>query len=86
MQTQNEAGTLLPPTGENYPSSLIEASSHIRTAAHLVDQQLSRLPDRLREDGEIFDELSDTRDTLWSAWTSVCEKITLILASIPDEL
>ena len=71
MQTKNKAGTLLPPTGENYPSCLIEASSHIRTAAHLVDQQLSRLPDLLRADEEIFDELSRTRDTLWSAWTSV---------------
>ena len=86
MRAQNKAGTLLPPTGNDYPSCLIEASSHIRTAAHLVDQQLSRLPDLLRADEEIFDELSQTRDTLWSAWTSVCEKITLILASIPDEL
>lgn len=86
MLKQNKAGTLLPPTGENYPSCLIEASSHIRTAAHLVDQQLSRLPDLLRADEEIFDELSQTRDALWSAWTSVCEKITLILASTPDEL
>lgn len=86
MRTQNKAGTLLPPTGENYPSCLIEASSHIRTAAHLVDQQLSRLPDRFRKEAEIFDELSRTRDTLWSAWTSVCEKIAIILSSNPEEL
>ena len=84
MVTQNKAGTLLPPTGENYPSCLIEASSHIRTAAHLVDQQLSRLPDRFRQVDEIRTELVDARDDLWSIWTSCCEKIALILTNTVD--
>jgi len=81
MLTQNEAGTLLPPTGENYPSSLIEASSHIRTAAHLVDQQLAALPDDLRQDREIGEELDSVKDSLWSLWSTCCEKITLILTN-----
>lgn len=81
MVKQNEAGTLLPPTGENYPSHLIEATSHIRAAAHLLDQQLAALPDDLRQDREVGEELDSAKDTLWSLWSTCCEKVTLILTN-----
>lgn len=84
MLTQNEAGILLPPTGDDYPSCLIEATSHIRAAAHLIDAQLAVLPDRFRQVDEIRTELVDARDDLWSIWTSCCEKIALILTNTVD--
>lgn len=84
MRAQNEAGILLPPTGENYPSCLIEATSHIRAAAHLLDQQLAQLPEDLRQDREIGEELDSVRDSLWSLWSTCCEKITLILTNTVD--
>ena len=84
MQTQNESGTLLPPTGNDYPSHLIEATSHIRAAAHLLDLQLATLPDRFRQVDEIHSELVDARDDLWSIWSSCCEKIALILTNTID--
>ena len=82
MRTQNEAGNLTAPTGNDYPSHLIEATSHIRAAAHLLDQQLAALPDDLRQDREIGKELDSTRDDLWSLWSTCCERITLILTNI----
>ena len=82
MQTQkDENGTLLPPTGEDYPSCLIEATSHIRAAAHLLDQQLAKLPDDLRQDREIGEELDSVKDSLWSLWSTCCERIALILTN-----
>lgn len=82
MLDQNKAGILLPPTGNDYPSHLIEATSHIRAAAHLIDQQLVALPDDLRQDREIGKELDSTRDDLWSLWSTCCERITLILTKV----
>ena len=82
MRDQNKAGNLLPPTGNDYPSCLIEATSHIRAAAHLLDQQLVALPDDLRQDREIGEELDSTRNDLWSLWSTCCERITLILAKV----
>ncbi len=84
MLHQNEAGILLPPTGEDYPSRLIEATSRIRAAAHLIDAQLAVLPDRFRQVDEICAELVEARDDLWSIWTSCCEKIALILTNTVD--
>lgn len=85
MHTQkDEAGILLPPTGEDYPSRLIEATSHIRAAAHLLDLQLVALPDRFRQVDEIRTELVHARDDLWSIWSSCCEKIVLILTNTVD--
>lgn len=82
MHTQkDENGILLPPTGSDYPSHLIEATSHIRAAAHLLDQQLAKLPDDLRQDREIGEELDSAKDTLWSLWSTCCEKIALILTN-----
>jgi len=84
MQTQNESGTLLPPTGNDYPSHLIEATSHIRAAAHLLDQQLAKLPDALRQNREIGEELDSAKDSLWSLWSTCCEKVALILSNSLD--
>jgi hypothetical protein len=84
MQTQNEAGTLLPPTGNDYPSHLIEATSHIRAAAHLLDQQLAKLPNNLRQNREIGEELDSAKDSLWSLWSTCCEKVALILSNSLD--
>lgn len=81
MRTQNEAGNLTAPTGNDYPSHLIEATSHIRAAAHLLDQQLAALPDDLRQDREIGEELDSAKDTLWSLWSTCCEKVALILSN-----
>lgn len=81
MRVQNESGILLPPTGNDYPSHLIEATSHIRAAAHLLDQQLAKLPDDLRQNREIGEELDSVKDTLWSLWSSCCEKVALILSN-----
>lgn len=82
MLTQkDESGILLPPTGNDYPSHLIEATSHIRAAAHLLDQQLVALPDDLRQDREIGKELDSAKDDLWFLWSTCCERITLILTN-----
>lgn len=86
MLTQkDESGILLPPTGNDYPSHLIEATSHIRAAAHLLDQQLVALPDDLRQDREIGKELDSLKDDLWSLWSTCCERITLILTNIVEQ-
>jgi hypothetical protein len=85
MLTQkDENGTLLPPTGEDYPSHLIEATSHIRAAAHLLDQQLAKLPNNLRQNREIGEELDSAKDSLWSLWSTCCEKVALILSNSLD--
>ena len=74
MQTQNEAGNLLP---QNEPqlAKFIQAQSHIRAAAHIIDeirtQDLSHLGKKL--EGTFKDLCEETHRQLWEAEDTVSD-------------
>lgn len=79
MRSQNEAGTLLPPQGELYPSSLIQALSHLRAAAKLLDKQSAHLPPRLER---LYNMLAEHRDSIWEIYSDCTDATCLFL--IPE--
>ena len=80
MLSQNEAGTLLPPTGELYPSYLIQALPHLRAAATFLDEQSTHLPPRLKR---LYNLLAESRDTIWEIYSECTNATCLFL--IPED-
>ena len=80
MLTQNEAGTLLPPTGELYPSYLIQALSHLKAAANLLDDQSAHIPKQLQK--RLYNLLATSRDTVWEIYHDCTDAVCLFL--IPE--
>lgn len=83
MLHQNEAGTLLPPTGELYPSYLIQALSHLKAAASLLDDQSIHIPKQLQK--RLYNLLTSSRDTVWEVYHDCTDAVCLFLMPESNE-
>lgn len=77
MLSQNEAGTLLPPTGELYPSYLIQALSHLKAAASYLDDQSVHIPKSLKN--RLYNMLATARDNVWEIYHECTDAVCLFL-------